>query len=92
MEREHVGRDEFVQEPLELVVGELDVVQRLELLAEVLLQRGPIADVGAMEVLEVAEFREQLIFELAFGGIHFRLVLAPPARRAATRPLRGRGF
>ena len=51
---EDVGRDDLVEQALELGVGEADAVERLELLAEVLLQRGAVADVRAIFVLKVA--------------------------------------
>ena len=39
----------------------------LELFAEVLLQRQPVADVGAVDVLELAQAGDQFFFELALG-------------------------
>jgi hypothetical protein len=38
---------------LELAVGECDTIQRFELFPEVCFKRGPIADVGAIFILEV---------------------------------------
>ena len=51
---EDVGGDDFVQQALELVVGQLDAVQCLELLAEIRLERSAIADVGAVFVLQAS--------------------------------------
>ena len=45
---EDVRGDDLVEQTLELAVGQRDAVQGLELLAEVLLQRGAVADVGAI--------------------------------------------
>jgi hypothetical protein len=42
------------------------VIERLELLAEVLLKRRAVADVGAVFILQVAKFREKFFFHLAF--------------------------
>ena len=59
---EDVGGDDLVEQALELAVGEVDAVERLELLAEVLLQRGAVADVGAVGVFEIAQvFRSVLV-------------------------------
>jgi len=55
---------------LKLAVSEFDVVQRLELFAEVLLQRGAVADVGAVLIFQVAKFRDKVFFKLALGGSH----------------------
>ena len=50
---EDVGGDDLVEQALELAVGERDAVERLELLAEVLLQRGAVADVRAVGVFKI---------------------------------------
>lgn len=51
----------------ELTVGELDAVKRLKLLAEVLLQPGEEADVGADVVLEAAERLDEAFLGPGFG-------------------------
>jgi hypothetical protein len=50
------ARDDFVEEALELAVTERDAIQGLELLAEIFLERGPIADVRAAFVLQPSKF------------------------------------
>ena len=67
---EDVGGDDLVEKTLELAVGQLDAVERLELFAEVALKRGAVADVGAVFVLQVAKLLDELFFELAFGRSH----------------------
>jgi hypothetical protein len=64
---EDIGADDVVAQAGELGVGELDLVQRLELGAEVLLQRGLVADVGAVAVfLVVDQLGDELLLDLAF--------------------------
>jgi hypothetical protein len=41
------------QQAIELRISQLDVVQRLEVPAEVLLLSGAVADAGAVDVLEI---------------------------------------
>jgi len=67
----NVRRDDFFQKALEFAVGQRDAVERLELLAEVFLQRSTIADVFAAFVLQATEFFEKFFFELAFGCSHY---------------------
>src|SRR4051794_33028696 len=66
--REDVRGDDLIQEPLELRGRQLDVIERLELVAEVRLQSGTVPDLRAVFVLELAKFREELFFKLAFVG------------------------
>ena len=65
-----VGRDDAVEQALEFAVGELDAIERLELPAEIGLERCTIADVGAVGVFEVAQLGDQIEFDLAFRGCH----------------------
>jgi hypothetical protein len=46
-----VRGDQLVEQALELAVGKANAVEGLELLAEVLLEGSPVADVVAMRVL-----------------------------------------
>lgn len=55
----------------ERVVGELDVVERLEFPAEIFLQRVAVPDVRAVFVLQVAKRLDKLLFKLAFGRSHW---------------------
>ena len=64
---EDVGRDDFVEQAGELAVGQVDAIERFEFLAEILLQRGAVADVRAVFVLEVLEFCNQTFFDEAFS-------------------------
>ena len=57
-----VGRDDLVEQALELAVGEGDAIQGFELLAEVCFKRGAVADVGAIFVLRgPVAFRQGLL-------------------------------
>jgi len=67
---EDVGGDDLVEETFEFAVGELDAVEGLEVAAEVAFEGGAVADVRAIDILEVAEFRDQGLFELPFGCGH----------------------
>ena len=51
---EDIRGDDLVEQAGELAVGEVDAVEGLELLAEVLLQRGAVADVRAVFVFEAS--------------------------------------
>ncbi len=85
---EDVGGDDLVEEALEFAVGELDAVEGLEVVAEVAFEGGAVADVPAIDVLEVAEFLDQGLFELSFGCGHgcsgalvlLLVVITAPAR------------
>ena len=55
---EDVRGDDLVEEALEFAVGKLDAVEVLEVLAEVALKGGTVADFRAIDILEVAEFRD----------------------------------
>ena len=50
-----IGVDDLVAQAGEFGIGEADSVERLELVAEVLLQSGAVADVGAEAVFKVGE-------------------------------------
>ncbi len=58
--------DDFIQQPGELGFGQLDPVEGLELLAEVLLQCGAIADVVAVFVLQVLKLANEAVFDVLF--------------------------
>src|SRR3546814_1611720 len=60
---EHVRRNELVQQALEFGIRESDAIQRLKLLAEVVLQGSAVANVRAQRVLEVAELFDQLLLD-----------------------------
>ncbi len=62
----NVGGDDFIQQPGELGIGEADPVEGLELLAEVLLQSGAVADVGAEFVLQVLQLAYEAVLDLLF--------------------------
>ena len=64
---EDVQGDDRLQQPVKLAVGEVDAVQRLEMLAEVLLQGGAIANVRAVGVFEITQFFNQGLFDFLFG-------------------------
>ena len=61
---EDVGGDQFVEEALEFAIGKADAVEGLELLAEVVLEGGAVADVGAMGVLETAQLFDEGVLDV----------------------------
>ena len=61
---EHVGGDDLVQQAGEFAIGQVNAVQGLELLAEVALQCGAVADVGAVFVFEALELADEAVFDL----------------------------
>src|SRR5690606_5731608 len=63
---EDVGRDQLVEEAGELGIAKGDAVEDLELLPEVALQCGPVADVGAIGVLQFDELLDELAFDVLF--------------------------
>jgi hypothetical protein len=66
---EDVGGNNRVQQAVELAVGEVDAVQRLEMLAEVVLQRRTVADVRAVAVFEVTQFLDQGLLDFLFSHL-----------------------
>ena len=50
---EYIGGDNALQQAGEFGIGEMDAVERLEVLAEVGFQRGAVANVWAVFVLEI---------------------------------------
>jgi hypothetical protein len=67
---EDVRRDDLVQQSLELPICEVDVVERLELLADVFFQRGAVSDVLPVFILQPDKLLDKLIFQLAFWRSH----------------------
>ena len=63
---EDVGGDDLVEQARELAVGEVDAVEGFELLAEVALQRGAVADVRAVLVLQALQLADEAILDLLF--------------------------
>ena len=63
---EYVGRDQFVEQARELAVGEAHAIECFELLAEVGFERGPVADVGSIGVLEVAQLLDEGRLDVLF--------------------------
>lgn len=87
---EHIGRDDLVEEPRELGIGEADLVERLELLAEVALQRLAVANVRSIGVFERHELLDQLGFDfLFFGRVRVHVML--PSLRGGTAVERSLG-
>ncbi|GEM_PF-1974162 len=54
---ENIGGDDLVKQPGELSISEADSVQGLELLTEILLQRGAISNIRAKSIFETVESR-----------------------------------
>ena len=67
---EYIRGDDFAQQTRELAVRELDLVQRLEMLAEIPLQRGAVAKIGPDLVLEIAQPGDELLLDVAFPDMH----------------------
>ena len=67
---EHVGRDDFFQQAMELGIGQADPIQGLELLAEVELHRRAVADVGPQGVFEFVQLFDQFLFDRGFADTH----------------------
>ena len=67
---EHVRRDDLVEQTLELAIGEVDAIQRLELLAEILFQRGAVTNVVTIGVFEIFKFCNQISFDEALCRRH----------------------
>ena len=65
-----VRRDDLFEQPGEFLVGKLDTVELLELVAEVGFKRGPIADIRTRGVLKVAKLGDQALLDLAFSCSH----------------------
>lgn len=61
---------DLFQQSLELGIGELDAVERFKFLAEILLQRGTVADVGTVGVLEIFELGNEISLDNALGRNH----------------------
>jgi len=78
---EGIGIDDFIAQAGEFRIGEADMVERLELAAEVLFQRGLVADVGAAGVFELFELVDEALFDVVFFQGHpvnsIRLSLEP---------------
>ena len=66
----NVRCDDAIEQALEFAVGEFDAIERLELLAEIGLQAGAVADVGAVGVFEFAQLGDQIELDLVFGFVH----------------------
>jgi hypothetical protein len=67
---ENVGGDNFIEQAFEFAIRQVNMVERFELLAEVLLQRGPVPDVCAIFVLQTLKLLNELVFKFAFGCCH----------------------
>ena len=67
---EDVWGDDFIEQALEFAIRQVDPVECLEFLTEILLQRGTIANLGAVLVLQAPKFLDELFFKLAFGSSH----------------------
>ncbi len=66
----HIRRDHAVEQALEFAVGQANAVEGLELFAEVRLQRGTVADIGAIRVFEIFQCGNQISFDLVFCCRH----------------------
>ncbi len=62
-----VWRDDLVEQQGELRIRQGDAVERLEVLAEVGLERDAVADVGAVLVLQLSKLVDPVPFELALS-------------------------
>lgn len=64
---EDIRRDDLVEQAGELAIGEPDAVEGLEFFAEVAFQRGAVADVRAVDVLQFRQLVDEALFEFLFG-------------------------
>ena len=62
----HVSGDDFVQQPPKFRVGERDVIECVELFAEVVFKSCAVPDVGAVCVFQPDELLQKLFFHLLF--------------------------
>lgn len=67
---EDISVDDLITQSGEFGVGEADAVEGLELIAEVLVQRGLVTDVRAIAVLELLELFDNFLLNLAFFQSH----------------------
>jgi len=65
---EDIERNDLVEEALELAVGELDAIEGFEVLAEVLLEGGPIADILAIGVLEITQLADEPALDISLSN------------------------
>ena len=63
---EYVRRNDLLHQPGEFVVREMNPVECLEFLAEVLFQCGAVADIGAIDIFEIVQLCNQILFDLLF--------------------------
>jgi len=63
--RKNIRSDDFVEKTLEFTVSEPDAVEHFEFLAEVLFQRGAVANIGPIFVLETAKLLDEAPMALA---------------------------
>jgi len=64
---EHLRGDDTIQQAGEFGVGEMNAIERLEVLAEVDFQRGAVADVRTVSVFEIAQFLDHGLFDFLFS-------------------------
>lgn len=65
-----IGADDLIAQAGELGIGERNAIEGFELLAEVLLERGLVADVGAIGVFQRQELVDQFLLDLGFFQSH----------------------
>ena len=63
---ENIRADDLIEQAGKLVIGESDAVERLELLAEILLQCLTVVDVRTVAVFEFFQLPDQPFFDLLF--------------------------
>jgi len=56
----------LIEQPGKLGIGEVYLVERFELFAEVFFERVPVTNVGAVAVFEILEFIDQAELGLCF--------------------------
>ncbi len=58
-----------MEQPLELAVGQVDMVQGFKVSPEVVLQASPVPDIRSVGVLEIGELLDEGKFNLLFGHL-----------------------
>jgi hypothetical protein len=56
----------LIEQPGQLGIGQMNLVERFEFFAEVFFERVPVANVGAVAVFEILEFIDQAELDPGF--------------------------
>src|SRR5690606_17281681 len=62
--------DDGLEQACEFGIGEMNSIERLEVLAKVLLQSGAVADIRTIGVLQIFQLGDQILLDLVFRCRH----------------------